>query len=99
MFVDTVLMMHSARQHSLAEDQADSAPVVPVVPDPLPAPTATINAEEGATVEADATAEADASEVTTASVQASEECLPPVMDDLLPRVLHCCYEDTWQVCM
>ena len=30
-----------------------------------------------------------------ASTQAP--ALPAVIDDLVPRVLHCCCEDTWQV--
>ena len=88
-FVDTVLMMHSARTLSLANDQGGGGT--------KQEPSDDSNGTAGAGGDAMAVDPAPppaAAAVPSASVASP---LPPVIDDLVPRVLHCCCEDTWQV--
>ena len=93
-FVDTVLMMHAARQRSLALDQQ--------LPPTVDAAAAAV-AGEGDTMMVDGVAPSATATTVCSSAPPEEEGgaegLPAVIDELLPRVLHCCCEDTWQVCV
>ena len=88
--------MHSARQRSLALDQQ----LPPTADDAAAAAVA----GEGDAMMVDGVAPSATASTVCASAPAPEEeggaeGLPAVIDELLPRVLHCCCEDTWQVCV
>ena len=87
-------MMHAARQRSLALDQQ--------LPPTVDAAAAAV-AGEGDTMMVDGVAPSATATTVCSSAPPEEEGgaegLPAVIDELLPRVLHCCCEDTWQVCV